>query len=58
MAKKKLGNTATVAAILPVEIAAIIETRAAGMNISKSKFAAEALKDWLKSGRKITLSEK
>lgn len=48
----------TVATQIPIKQVSELERRAAAIGLSKSKYFALMIEDWLASGRKLTLTEK
>lgn len=59
MATNPIGKgTQTIGINMPQKMADDLEKRANSMHISKSKYCKIVLGEWLKSGKKLTLSEK
>ena len=50
-------GTQTIGINMPAKIANELERRACSMHISKSNYVKIILKQWLDSGKKLTLSE-
>ena len=58
MATNPIGKgTKTIGINMSQKMEAELETRAASMHISKSKYCKIILQKWLDSGKKLTLSE-
>ncbi len=59
MATNPIGKgSQTIGINMPKKMADELEKRAESMLISKSKYCKIVLGEWLKSGKKLTLSEK
>ncbi len=52
-----MANVTTIGISMPKKMATELERRAKSMNISKSAYCKEILRQWLESGKKLTLSE-
>ena len=58
MATNPVGkNTKTIGINMPEKMAAELEKRAQSMHISKSNYCKIILRQWIDSGKKLTLSE-
>jgi len=59
MATNPIGkNSKTIGVNMPLEIATEIERRAESMHISKSNYCKIILREWMKSGKKLKLTDK
>jgi hypothetical protein len=59
MATNPIGKgTKTIGINMAEKMAADLEKRASSMHISKSKYCKIILGEWMKSGKKLSLSEK
>jgi metal-responsive CopG/Arc/MetJ family transcriptional regulator len=59
MATHPIGKgSKTIGINMPEKMAHELEARAASMHISKSKYVKIILRQWVESGKKLTLSEK
>lgn len=58
MASNPVGKgTKTIGINMSAKMASELETRASSMHISKSKYCKLILRQWMDSGKKLTLSE-
>ena len=58
MTTNKIGrDSKTIGLNMPKKVAKELERRAASMQVSTGKYCKIVLNDWLKSGKKLTLSE-
>lgn len=59
MATNPIGKgTQTIGINMPAKMANDLEKRASSMHISKSKYCKIILREWLESGKTLTLAEK